>query len=399
MKKFILVSSFSESCGNAYFTKVIMDGLEEKGYLTECASLDLSLTQAVEKVIRRKADIHIERLRRQLVSADAVNIQFEAGLYGTIPSDVVRRFKRLISANKNTSVTLHSPRLIGLPSGYREAIKMLLTGKIVSAFKKCMEVIKGGVHFRLNRSIIKIIIKENVNIIVHTERAKEQISQLYDYDENKIIVHPLKFIGEERIVDEEKLAKLKKEYSINESDKIVGIFGYISHYKGHASALEAIKILPSNYKLFIFGRVHPQTIRQGEPVDGYIKQLEEYIIKNKLREKVFFIGEVNTEDFIDYAGSIDCVWLPYLEVGQDGSGVASICCDISRNVLASNSFAFDELIRLIPYPTVRRFDIGNYLELAQKTKQKINNTGSYLIKNEKYNLDTQTKVYEKSLNF
>jgi glycosyltransferase involved in cell wall biosynthesis len=399
MKKFILVSSFSESCGNAYFTQVLIDGLRKKGYDVECASLDLSLTQSMDRVIRKKADKHIDKLCEKLMLADGVNIQFEAGLYGTMPSDIIKRFKKLISANENSSITLHSPRLMGAPSGYREAIRILLTGKIVAAYKKFMEIMKDGLHFRLNKSIIKIIVKHKMKIIVHTERAKEQISKLFDYEVDNIIVHPLKFIDERRLVDKNKLLKLKKQYFINDSDKIVGMFGYISFYKGHTSALEAIKILPNKYKLFIFGRVHPQTIRQGESVDSYINQIGQFIVKNKLQDKVFFIGEVNTEDFIDYAGSVDCVWLPYIEVGQDGSGVASICCDISENVLASNSFAFDELMKLIPYPTVRRFDIGNYLELAQKTKQDIDRISSYAVRNAKYNLTSQTLAYEKAVNF
>ncbi len=399
MNKFILVSSISESCGNAYFTEILMHGLSARGYDVECASLDLSLTQSLEKVIRNKADLHIDALCKQISNAQAVNIQFEAGLYGTAPSDIIKRFKKLISANKNTSVTLHSPRLMGAPSGYRDAIKLFLTGNIKSAYQKYMEIFKSGIHFNLNRSIIKVIVRKKIKMIVHTNRAKDQICKLYGCDENDILVHPLKFIAEERVVDYDKLEKLKKQYSLDGEDKIIGMFGYISFYKGHTTAMEAIKNLPKKYKLIIFGRVHPQTIRSGESVDSYIKQLSDYIIKNKLKDRVYFAGEVNTEDFIDYAGAVDCVWLPYLEVGQDGSGVASICCDISKNVIASNSFAFDELMKLIPYPTVRRFDIGSYLELAQKTKQNIDFIDSTSVRNLKFNLHSQTLTYEKSVKF
>lgn len=399
MKKYLLVSSFSESCGNAYFTEILMDGLKDEGFEVECASLDLSLTQSMETVIRRKANLHIEELCKKLASADAVNIQFEAGLYGTMPSDIINRFKKLISANANTSVTLHSPRLIGAPSGYRDAIKLLLTGRIKLAYKKYLEIFKNGVHFKLNRSIIDLIVKNGSKIIVHTMRAKEQINKLYGYDEDKIYVHPLKFVSPDRAINFDKLSKLKKRYSIEKGDKIIGMFGYISLYKGHTVALEAIKILPENYKLIIFGRVHPQTIKLGESIDPYIKQLNEFIFENNLNNRAYFAGEVCTEDFIDYAGSVDCVWLPYLEVGQDGSGIASICCDVSNNVIASNSFAFDELMKLIPYSTVRRFDIGNYLELAQKTCQNLDGVSSDLIKNSKYNLQSQTSIYKKSVNY
>ncbi len=399
MKKYILVSSFSESCGNAYFTEILLDGLRVEGFHAECASLDLSLTQSMERVIRKKADAHIDHICKSLKSADAVNIQFEAGLYGTMPSDIIKRFKKLILSNPNTSVTLHSPRLLGAPSGYRDVIKLVLTGRIKAAYNKYLEMVKGNVHFKLNRAIIELIVRNGSKIIVHTKRAKDQINKLYGYDLSNIYVHPLKFVAPDHKVYPNKLISLKRGYSLDESDKIIGMFGYISLYKGHSVALEAMMILPENYKLFIFGRVHPQTIRLGEVVDPYIKQLDDFILRNNLKNRVYFVGEVPTEDFINYSGSVDCVWLPYLEVGQDGSGIASICCDVSNNVIASNSFAFDELMKLIPYPTVRRFDIGNCLELAQKTMCDTEQSNSESVKNSKYNLKTQALIYKESVNF
>src|SRR5690606_22260831 len=57
----------------------------------------------------------------------------------------------------------------------------------------------------------------------------------------------------------------------------------------------------------------------------------------------------------------------YYENGQDGSGIASITMDVCPRVIASASFAFDELQKLIPYRNVSRFDIGNERELATKT--------------------------------
>lgn len=397
MKKITLVSSFSESCGNAFFTEVLINGLTSEACQANCASLDLALTQSVEGAIRKKADLHIQEICNRLKLVDGVNIQFEAGLYGTYPSDVFNRFKKLLLANKNTSVTLHSPRLMGAASGFRDAIRLLFMGRIKSAVKKYFEILKSDVHVKLNRKVVAEIVRRKCPIIVHTLRAKEQINRLYDYE--NVLVHPLKFVSKDRVVDVEKLKRLKSQYSFESSVKTIGMFGYISLYKGHTTALEAIKRLPDNHKLLIFGRVHPQSIKLSEQVDPYIKKLEIFISKNNLENKVYFVGEVNTEDFIDFAGSVDCAWLPYLEVGQDGSGIASICCDVATNVLASNSLAFDELLKLIPYPTMRRFDIGNSMELAQKTLLDIEKVNLNEIKNSTYNLKTQAILYKQSLNF
>jgi hypothetical protein len=89
--------------------------------------------------------------------------------------------------------------------------------------------------------------------------------------------------------------------------------------------------------------------------------------KVKLRDRIVFMNELNDEELLDLASSVDYAWIPYLETGQDGSGIASILFDLSKRVIASNCKSFDELIRLIPEYKCERFDIGNYLELANKT--------------------------------
>lgn len=395
MKTFAIVSSFSESCGNAYFTRVLMDGIEATGLRAVCVSLDLSLTQAIEPSIRKKAEAHIDVMCRELRTADAVNIQFEAGLYGTLPSDILRRFKKLISANKNTSVTLHSPRLLGASSGYRDVIKLALSGRVVGACKKFLDISKNNIYFNLNRQALRAIVSRNLPIIVHTLRASEQIKLLFNY--TNVDVHPLKFVDIGYVPDGSKFSKLKREYAIPPDGKVIGLFGYVSSYKGHTAALKALTRLPHDYYLFIFGRVHPQTLKIGQESDPYMESLNSYVDVNKLNRRVFFIGEVETEDFVDYAAAVDCVWLPYLEVGQDGSGIASICCDVSNNVIASTAFAFDELLKLIPYPTIRRFDIGNTIELAQKTSLPLVLNNNEQVKNSKYTTHSQAELYAKIL--
>lgn len=395
MKEVVIISSFSESCGNAYFTEILLKGLNDLGYNSKCLSLDLALTQSLEEKIRKKADLHVEELCKINRLAAGVNIQFEAGLYGTLPSDIFKRFKMLLSSNSNISVTLHSPRLLSASSGIRDAIRLLFQGKILSAIKNYMDLKKGMIHYILNNKVVKEIVRLNVPIIVHTNRAKEQIKTLYNYD--NVYVHPLKFVKADFKSDYSKLAHLKNSYGLASQDKVVGMFGYISSYKGHTAALKAMTRLPNEYKLLIFGRVHPQSIKLGSENDSYMEFLNIYIDVNKLNDRVYFVGEVNTIDFIDYAAAVDCVWLPYLEVGQDGSGIASICCDVSDNILASTAFSFDELLKLIPYPAVRRFDIGNTIELAQKTITSGLILNKNFDKNKIFNLNSQAKVYEHSI--
>ncbi|MEI7375742.1 hypothetical protein [Dickeya chrysanthemi] len=392
MKKIAIVSSFSDSCGNAYFTKILMDSMISAGAQVECLSLNLLLTQSINNSVRKKADKHIDDICKSLKNYDGVNIQFEAGLYGTMPADIVKRVCKLVSANPNTSVTLHSPRLVSDSASQREAIKQVLRLRLKTAVNMYLSDLRRNVSTKINVKIIKYLVKNNINLIVHTLRAKEQIEMFFNY--SNVHVHPLKIVDENHESSPEIYERIKGEYSIDEQDKVVGMFGFVNEYKGHSLAIQTLSHLPSNYKLMIFGRQHPQTIKNNEVVNYYIHSLQDRISKDKkVRDRVFFMGEYDNEDFINLAASVDYVWLPYVENGQDGSGIASICMDVSKRVLCSSSFAFDELFRLIPdYNNYARFDIGNYLELASKTLHFIPNKVSR-ISETKYTLKSQAELY------
>nr|WP_301542415.1 glycosyltransferase [Pseudomonas sp. CVAP\ len=185
-----------------------------------------------------------------------------------------------------------------------------------------------------------------------------------------------------------------------ESDRLIGMFGYISAYKGHVDALKALEQLPKNYKLLIFGRQHPQTLKANGKTDDYLDLLIGLVKKSKsLKGRVFFMGELNDKDFLDVVSSVDIAWLPYYENGQDGSGIASICLDLCPRVLCSTSFAFDELFKLVNYSNVKRFDIGNTLEMSLKTEMflRTEKQNGPFCNESVYSLKSQAGVYTKGV--
>ena len=398
--KMAIVSSYSESCGNAAFTKVLHDSIEffHKEIDVEVIELDLTLLQSINRKVRVKADIHINDICKKLRSCDVVNIQMEAGLYGTLPHDIVRRFNRLVSANEVTSVTLHSPRLISTQSGGRSGIKKLLKLNIKGGIKDLLGDKYRNIHLTVNKKIIKSTINNRARIIVHTLRAQKQIKDFFGFE--RVTVHPLKLVGADYISNAKTYSDLFDKAGLLDNDILIGMFGYLSAYKGHTDALNALKILPKNYKLLIFGRQHPQSLKSDGEVDSYISRLVNMVrTANELENRVLFMGELNDQDFLDVVSGVDVAWLPYYENGQDGSGIASICLDLSPRVLCSSSFAFDELFKLVSYKNVMRFDIGNILEMALKTKIILGGEAPEKPYGEehKYSLKTQAEAYVNEL--
>jgi hypothetical protein len=150
----------------------------------------------------------------------------------------------------------------------------------------------------------------------------------------------------------------------------------------------------------VFGRQHPQTLKSNGVVDKYLGKLIQMVMTDdSLKDRVLFMGELNDQDFLDVASSVDVAWLPYYENGQDGSGIASICLDLSPRVLCSTSFAFDELFKLVKYNNVTRFDIGNTLEMALKTEMVLRASKPIrpFCVETVYNLRSQATVYAEGL--
>ena len=87
--------------------------------------------------------------------------------------------------------------------------------------------------------------------------------------------------------------------------------------------------------------------------------------KEKLNDRVLFVGNLSDDDFIKALHCCDFAVLPYLEVNQGGSGIASLVVETKIKSLFSNNLAFAELKRYFP-DCFESFDIGNYHELAYK---------------------------------
>lgn len=396
MTRMAIVSSFSESCGNAAFTKVLHDGIEDNYNIeVEVEELNLSLLQSTVNLVRKAGDRHIDEMCARLAKYDAVNIQMEAGLYGTWPKDILDRFCRLIDANPNTSITLHSPRIVGTPSQNRAAIMQALKLQFKSAIRTSAEVYRSNINVRLNRRIVKEAAKRNLPLIVHTQRAKKQIEAIFGY--SHVSVHPLRLVPDDFLHDPSVFERIKAELGITRSIVSLGLFGFLTPNKGHLDALAALKHLPEDCRLFIFGRQHPQTIKSDGQRDPYLGRLIDTVKAEKVAQRVYFLGELQDWEFMQVAASVDVALLPYYENGQDGSGIASITMDVCSKVAASTSLAFDELFQLIPYGNVERFDIGNDLEMAVKVRMLLNGADRHKALSKVFNIKSQSAVYTKSV--
>jgi glycosyltransferase involved in cell wall biosynthesis len=385
-----IVSSVDVSCGNAAFTNVIAGSLAAlPGVSVELLPLDLEITQGRSRLERQQAESHIDDLCRRIRTLDAVNIQFERGLYGPDDTSAADRLERLVEASPTTFVTYHAVRTVDpTPVRRSEALSRLAEGRPRAAVSTLRLARASRIQAELSQRFVAAAGSRQRAMIVHTQRSATRIRRLWPTAD--VRVHPLRIVEPDRPPTTDLIGELRTRLGLPADAVVVGVFGYLGGYKGLDTAIRALKELPSRYHLFVLGRQHPQSIRQGEPINGSVLGPLQLVQQLRLKRRVHFIGELGDDAFVDAAAGVDVAWLPYLEVDQDGSGIAAITFDVARRVIASASFAFDELMKLIPYEGVERFDIGNHLELAQKT---VSESDGVRRPPTAYTLQTQAELY------
>ena len=68
MKKIAIVSSYDESCGNAYFTDVLITSINKSqtGWSAEAVGLNLNLNQSLGRLENKAADDDVKRIAEHL---------------------------------------------------------------------------------------------------------------------------------------------------------------------------------------------------------------------------------------------------------------------------------------------------------------------------------------------
>ena len=179
--------------------------------------------------------------------------------------------------------------------------------------------------------------------------------------------------------------------------KLIGTFGFLSPYKGFETAVEALRYLPEDHHLVVFGGIHPQAIARHQPRDPYIEKLlakghighsvidtlrgdaaantslaldgsaAQLLARHPqdLHDRLHFMGVLDDAQFMTAMALCDTVVLPYLEVGQSSSGPIAMALEMGCRVIASRTRAFLQYARYHP-DRIEFFDIGNFAELARR---------------------------------
>lgn len=417
-----IVSTFNELCGIAGYTKAIFRQLSPH-LDVKVFDLDQYLMRGQFRRLQKLADLSIKNMAAEFHNFDSVNIQLEHGTLGRSPRKVLRRFKILAKSSPALSVTFHTVmKKEKMPWGaiFGQAIR----GRVNRSFSLIGDNLRSrllgiGIYSYLRR----LQRHKNVSIIVHTKRDMQLLSDVYRL--KNVYHHPLSYVSSD-LAQSIRATSSRNDFPVlhqlDPKTKLIGTFGFLSHYKGFETAIEALQQLPEDYHLLVFGGIHPQSIRREQPLDPYIKRLLKTAKINQtildqinetgartapsgdpssligehpksLRSRMHFMGSLPDDKFMSAMAICDAVVVPYLEVGQSSSGPISMALEMGCRVLASRTLAFLQFDRYHP-GQVEFFDIGNFIELAGLLKAAPSNdcTSRQLT----YNTYTNTQLYLKA---
>lgn len=399
-ERLAIVSTNSKLCGIAAYTAALCRQLDESFDIT-VFDLNQYLLRSPHRRVRKLADRHIKAICRAIRDFDVVNLQLEYGTLGRYGADIHRRFCWLTEAAPRLSVTFHT---LLTPEAFDFAafLKALLTGR----FKAASRVRS---HFRRTHLLSHGIAQQlrhmqrrkKVSVIVHNQRDLYDVRYLYGIDQS--FDHPLSYLAAGEIDAIRREASHRRFPMLDELPPgvvLVGVFGFLNEYKGIATAIRALRHLPGNFHLLIFGGIHPQEIMLRQPRHPYLSSLfdeahldttlfdqfreseaehvPQLVINgaeglrelagthpSELSARLHFMGALDEADFLAGMAICDSVVFPYLEVGQSSSGPISQALELGCRIIASRTHTFLEYAKY-HRNAVEFFDIGNHLELAER---------------------------------
>jgi glycosyltransferase involved in cell wall biosynthesis len=368
--KVLIVSSHKIKCGVANYTDTLSSLLDAE-FDVSIAALDQSILRREERHVVRAGDRHIKAICAQFKDYDVVNIQWEPGLLGRRHKDIARRFPWLLAAAKRLILTAHS--VMPFPD-------RTLLGNILFARRHGWRALRDRLRDealprRCYAAIRKRARAGHFALVAHTERDRRYFRDVIGIQNT--FDHPTSHIHagwRRRIERDTPTARKELEQLFPGKRKFIGVFGFLSEYKGIATAIKATQYLDEDCQLLIYGGVHPDQIRPWQAINPYLQELVEELERkpagaseldpSPALDRVAFLGAPDDYDFVLATSAVDVCVFPYLEVGQSASGPAVTAIELGKPTVLTRTHHFIEFEKYFP-EHFEMVDIGNYIELAQ----------------------------------
>lgn len=416
MRRLAIVSSYQEECGAAFYSSRLLKHLSNSGFQVDVKRLPVTLLRiSGSGAMRRKGDREIARIAGEICDYDAVLLQFEPGLYGSQARQSYGRVQRLLKASKRAIVTVHGfHRGIFRPS-YFDAVINALTGQWRAAAIE-MNLRSQAIMKYATRFWSYVARARHVHVLTFCRADQILLQRLFDLP--RISNYPITYF------DQGEVAKIKasanrgtvlQQFGLDPDHRYIGVFGFLSSYKGHLTAIKALEFLPDDWRLAIIGGEHPHAVEADRDIGAYLGQIlafsllpeqqfnghhsttarlnnefgeisssidldrmqikqdlfpksefKYFLPNDRILNRIQFVGQVSDDEMTRLYTAIDYAVHPYIKTksGQSASGPATMAIEFGTRALFSNAPVFREMNQYFP-DSMAFFNIGNFVELAE----------------------------------
>jgi len=273
MKRVAIVTSYNEDCGIAYHSRCIIDIFKEMTDVKlEVVPLPVSLLCSQIAIQRKLGDKQITELASKLGQYDAVFVQFEPGLYGLQLNDIYSRLDLILSKVKQGNLIVHSYTPMNQIISWRQIAWRFARLKIETGIKAALF----GFQFKKEDKFWRTFAKKHKNISILTLNLPDEKYFRTCYNISNVNTYPIVYFTENKIAQFQKdfpREKTLKQYGLDPNKKYLGVFGFLSPYKGHLTVIKALEYLDDGYEVVIVGAEHPRGLTANTDISGYVQQL------------------------------------------------------------------------------------------------------------------------------
>lgn len=316
----------------------------------------------------KELDNAMAELKKELHSYDILHIQHEFGLYWS--DELTRMVDAAKGLGKKVVITVHLS-----PNSVKELHPVRLRGLGPHSI---MAYLRQYRHHRAKMHQHILPMRRADMLIVHNTVTKDALASLgVDPERIQLLQHPVYPIVKPPVThDVEKWLHKKK------GDLILCMVGFLHRYKGVPAAIEALKYLPSNYKLLLAGGV------KGDSDEvSYEDKVTDRIYELGLQDRVYITGYVEGDAYLNsIIRECDICIFPYDKVYYSNAssgalGLAFTNCmpivaypteslkeaakEVPGAIVLTQTFAYYELVR-----EVLKLDLKKQSELSREYAEK-----------------------------
>ena len=309
-----MITPWKQECGNAEYAERLCSALSPFSKVTP---FDLR-NFAEDFELRSKAGVRkyfndlIANINNQ--ASDIVHIQHEYCFFGRSIQRSNHEFLRFTQRIKH-------PIVITLHTWLESSVNPVR--KLKSFLKHPINYVREKIQ---RKDFYKALCRCNA-IIVHSHETYTQLVSTYPKLRDRVRIIQIPIAPVESQVQVAPITK-------NVGDIWMLLPGFVSPYKGHSDAINALEHLPDNLKLVIAGGRHPK----DRGASRYWMELLQCVEEKGLQNRVIFTGFLATGgDQAAILKQADIFILPYKEVGQSGSAVLADSLAYDRPVVTSRA--------------------------------------------------------------